>query len=153
MQDQFYQRHFPKVLQLMGAGFIFFFGLILLAMLFGVLNHLLHSDEGILLMRLIRWGGVEPHAEHYAAMISIIYVVWGLFLIKAAKHPEHNINFLDFTLFANFAHFGLMTGMAFRMPNEKIHLIGDLLLGWGILILFIIFWFPSRQYYQKMMWH
>lgn len=58
MQDQFYQRHFPKVLQLMGAGFIFFFGLILLAMLFGVLNHLLHSDEGILLMRLIRWGGV-----------------------------------------------------------------------------------------------
>lgn len=149
MQNQFYRQNLPKVIILMGAGFVFFFGIILLSMSFGVLNNLLNSDVGIFFMRLVRWGGVEPNAEHYEAMICIIYVVWGVFLLKIAKHPEQNIAFLDFTLFANIAHFGLMTGMAFLMPNEKIHLIGDLLLGWSVLILFMIFWFKSREYYIK----
>ena len=77
MQTNFYVRHFNKVTALMGLGFISFFGIVLLAMLFGWTDHLLKNELGILILRLIRWGGVEPHAEHYEAMISIIYVVWG----------------------------------------------------------------------------
>lgn len=42
-------------------------------------------------------------------------------------------------------HFGLMTAMVLVMPNEKIHLLGDLLLGWSILVLFIVFWLPTRR--------
>lgn len=145
MQTNFYARHFNKVMTLMGLGFISFFGIALFAILFGWTDHLLKNEVGIVILRLIRWGGVEPHAEHYEAMISIIYVVWGWFLLKIAKFPEKNIAFLDFTAIANIGHFGLMTVMALVMPNEKIHLLGDLLLGWSILVLFIVFWLPTRR--------
>lgn len=145
MQTNFYVRHFNKVTTLMGLGFISFFGLALLSILFGWTDDLLKNEVGILILRLTRWGGVESHAEHYEAMISIIYIVWGWFLLKVAKFPEKNIAFLDFSAIANIGHFGSMTVMAFIMPNEKIHLVGDLLLGWSILVLFILFWLPTRR--------
>lgn len=145
MQENFYVRHLPKTIMLMGLGFIGLFGTALLLMAFGLTEVLLRSEFGTLLLRLVRWGGVSSHAEHYEAMICVIYVVWGWYLFKVAPQPEKNIAFLDFTVAANIAHFGLMTMMAFVMPNEKLHLLGDILLGGSLLILFMWFWIPSRR--------
>ena len=49
---------------------------------------------------------------HVGPMIIIIYIVWGIFLLKAAKNPVAYKSFLDFTMWANLAHGLLMIPMA-----------------------------------------
>ena len=48
-------------------------------------------------------------------MISIVYIVWGFFLVAVARDPGGKKLFIDFTLAANVAHFGLM---GFRLPSS-----------------------------------
>ena len=64
-------------------------------------------------------------------MISTIYLVWGAFLWRAASQPFRHRLFIDFTVAANAAHFGLMFLQGLLMPGEHIHLAGDVLLGWA----------------------
>ncbi len=137
---------FQTLTKLMGIGFIIFFLPVLFILYTPINEQLPNHPLGVLFLRLVRWGGVHAHGAHYEAMISIIYVVWGLFLYRAAQqHPSKNILFFDFTVVANFAHYGLMTTMAFTMPNEKIHLVGDLLLGWSSLAIFTLYWYSVRR--------
>ncbi|MGV0741391.1 DUF6632 domain-containing protein [Mycolicibacterium sp. XJ870] len=68
----------------------------------GVLNWAIWND--------VRFGG--DHA-HVPPMLLLIYVVWGVFLLRAAGNPRAYSSFLDFTMWANLAHGVLMVGQAF----------------------------------------
>lgn len=78
-------------------------------------------------------------------MISTIYLVWGAFLWRAASQPFRHRLFIDFTVAANAAHFGLMFLQGLLIPGEHIHLAGDVLLGWASLLPLMLFWIPQRK--------
>jgi len=42
--------------------------------------------------------------DHVAPMLIAVYVVWSVFIIRAARDPLANKMFLDFTAWANVAH-------------------------------------------------
>jgi hypothetical protein len=67
----------------------------------GVLNWTIWND--------VRFG--SDHA-HVPPMLLLIYVVWGIFLLRAAGNPRAYTSFLDFTMWANLAHGLLMAVQA-----------------------------------------
>ena len=69
----------------------------------------------------MRWDILSKHVE---LMIEAIYLVWGIYMLKAARNPLAYISFLNFTLWANLVH-GLlmvpqafMVGMVFKMFTD-----------------------------------
>jgi hypothetical protein len=68
----------------------------------GVLNWTIWND--------VRFG--NDHA-HVPPMLLLIYVVWGVFLLRAASNPPAYSSFLDFTMWANLAHGLLMAAQVF----------------------------------------
>jgi hypothetical protein len=67
----------------------------------GALNWTIWND--------VRFG--SDHA-HVPPMLLLIYVVWGVFLLRAAGDPPAYTAFLDFTMWANLAHGVLMAAQA-----------------------------------------
>lgn len=100
------------------------------------------SDMPDLLYRMTGWGDIGDAEEQ---MISVVYVVWGFFLPAVARDPERNKLFIDFTLAANVAHFGLMGIQALVYTGEHTHLYGDVLLGFAILAVLAAVWIPTRR--------
>jgi hypothetical protein len=68
----------------------------------GVLNWTIWND--------VRFG--NEHA-HVPPMLLLIYVVWGVFLLRAASNPSAYSSFLAFTMWANLAHGLLMAAQVF----------------------------------------
>ncbi|WP_323122291.1 DUF6632 domain-containing protein [Burkholderia alba] len=134
----------PLAIRLLAAGFVVFFGAAIVVVLTGLDRTLVTRPAGRLVLRLIRWGGLDGTGAHYELMISVVYVVWGVYLWRAAANPLAHRLFLDFTVVANAAHFGLMFFQGMRMPDERIHLIGDVPLGWAGLVLMAVFWLRER---------
>lgn len=71
--------------------------------------------------RFMRWDVLSKHVE---LMIEAVYLVWGIFMLIAARKPSAYISFLSFTLWANLVH-GLlmipqafMVGMAYKMFTD-----------------------------------
>lgn len=124
-----------NVLRTVGAIFVVFFVLALL-------GSATKMTEPALLYRLVGWADPGDAEEQ---MISIVYIVWGIFLWKAAKDPLAHRLFLDFTLVANFAHFGLMAIQAVVIPGEHLHLVGDVLAGFVLLAVLAAAWVPARR--------
>jgi hypothetical protein len=60
------------------------------------------------------WNDVRCGSEHLHVppMLMVIYIVWGIFLLRAAGDPQRYTTFLSFTMWANLAHGLLMTGQA-----------------------------------------
>ena len=56
------------------------------------------------------WNDVRCGSEHMHVppMLMVIYIVWGVFLLLAARDPYRYASFLRFTAWANLAHGGLM---------------------------------------------
>jgi Family of unknown function (DUF6632) len=46
------------------------------------------------------------------AALMVIYIVWGVFLLRASRNPAAYSSFLDFTMWANLAHGVLMAVQA-----------------------------------------
>ena len=67
----------------------------------GALNWTIWND--------VRFGNEHNHVP---PMLMIIYIVWGVFLIRAARNPPAYLSFLSFTMWANLAHGVLMAGQA-----------------------------------------
>ena len=67
----------------------------------GALNWTIWND--------VRFG--HEHA-HVPPMLLLIYVVWGVFLLRAAGNPPAYLSFLNFTMWANLAHGLLMVVQA-----------------------------------------
>lgn len=129
-------RLFPIALRLLAAGFVVFFGgMVVLWALGGV-------EPGSLLYPLTRWGHDQIATE---TMLCAVYVVWGVFLWRAADDPASNRLFIDFTVVANFAHFGAMLVMAIAMGGEHTHLLGDVPLGWVSILPVAALWLPVRS--------
>ena len=122
------------VLRAIGALFVLFFVTAFIASAMKI-------STPDLLYRMLGWGSVGDAEEQ---MISIVYIVWGLFLWVAARDPLRNRLFIDFTLVANLAHFGLMGIQSFTY-GEHTHLYGDVLLGFLILAALASAWLPVRR--------
>jgi hypothetical protein len=103
-------------LELKGLKFFLnVFGLISIA-LFGTLFLLTSFDAPVMqeggALRFLRWDILSKHVE---LMIEIVYLVWGIFMLIAARNPLSYLSFLQFTLWANLAHGLLMIPQAFMV--------------------------------------
>jgi FtsH-binding integral membrane protein len=60
------------------------------------------------------WNDVRCGSEHLHVppMLMVIYIVWGIFLLRAAGDPRGYDSFLNFTMWANLAHGALMAVQA-----------------------------------------
>lgn len=95
-----------------------------------------------LLARLFDW---DVNADATAVMLSTVYVVWAMFLFRAARAPlEHGL-FLDFNLMANSAHFAAMLIMALTIPDEHRHAVGVFILGLISNVPLAACWLPVRR--------
>jgi len=56
---------------------------------------------------------------HVGPMIFVIYLVWAVYLFKAANNPFKYQTFLDFTVWSNLAHGVIMIPLAFS--NSMYH--------------------------------
>lgn len=66
------------------------------------------------------WNDVRCGSEHLHVppMLLVIYIVWGVFLLRAAGDPRGYESFLNFTMWANLVH-GLL--MAVQAGTEIEH--------------------------------
>jgi len=71
------------------------------------------------------WGWTPPQPE-YEQMIMGIYVVLGIFLVRAAKDPMANASLIWFTIWSSIVHGGIMLVQAINDGTEKANLIGDI---------------------------
>ncbi|MGP3919010.1 DUF6632 domain-containing protein [Nonomuraea sp. 10N515B] len=60
------------------------------------------------------WNDISSGHEHahVPPMLFTIYIVWGVFLLAAARNPLAHRSFLSFTMWANLAHALLMVAQA-----------------------------------------
>src|SRR5436190_23635756 len=94
-------------------------------LLFGGLFLLTSIDAPIMqeggALRFLRWDVLSKHVE---LMIEIVYLVWGIFMLIAARKPLAYLSFLNFTLWANLAHGllmipqAMMVGMMYKMYTD-----------------------------------
>ena len=61
-----------------------------------------------------------------APMLLTIYVVWSIFIIRAARDPMANKMFLEFTAWANIAHGISMVPHAIMTPEYHVKLFTDI---------------------------
>lgn len=127
-------RAVSSALRLVGAIFIVFF-------IFAFFASVTKMTEPALLYRMLGWGSPGDAEEQ---MISIVYVVMGVFMVLAAKDPLKNRLFIDFTVVANIAHFGLMGVQSLTMAGEHTHLYGDVLIGFIVIAIVAVPWLQVR---------
>jgi hypothetical protein len=68
----------------------------------------------------------EPRQAEYEQMIVGVYVVLGLFLLRASRDPLRHLSLIWFTAWSSLVHGGVMLVHALRDPVEKANLIGDI---------------------------
>lgn len=72
-------------------------------------------------LRFMRWDVLSKHVE---LMLEAVYLVWGVFMLKAAHKPMAYLSFLGFTLWANLVHGllmipqAMMVGMMYKMGTD-----------------------------------
>ena len=94
-------------------------------LLFGGLFLLTSFDTPIMqeggALRFMRWDVLSKHVE---LMLEAVYLVWGVFMLKAARKPMGYLSFLNFTLWANLVHGlvmipqAMMVGMIYKMGTD-----------------------------------
>ena len=94
-------------------------------LLFGGLFSLTSFDAPIMqdggALRFMRWDILSKHVE---LMLEAVYLVWGVFMLMAARKPLAYVSFLNFTLWANLVHGllmvpqAMMVGMMFKMFTD-----------------------------------
>jgi len=69
------------------------------------------------------WDSIE---DRVAQMLLAVYVVWSIFIIRAARDPVANKTFIDFTVWANIAHGLSMIPHALMGPEYRMKLLTDI---------------------------
>ena len=64
--------------------------------------------------------------DHVAPMLFVVYIVWSIFIIRAARDPLANRMFLDFTAWANLAHGLSMVPHALMTPEYHVKFLTDI---------------------------
>ena len=72
------------------------------------------------------WHQGSPASSDYFMMIAGVYIVLGVFMIRAARDPLANASLIWFVVWSNMAHALVMTWEAFRTPMMMGHLVGDI---------------------------
>jgi hypothetical protein len=75
----------------------------------GLFMHAPILDKG----GVLNWTVWDDMSDHVPLMITVIYFVWSVFLIRASRNPSAYASFLDFTMWANLAHGLIMVPQAF----------------------------------------
>lgn len=66
----------------------------------GLFFHMPAFDKG----GVLNWTVWDDMSDHAPLMITVIYFVWSIFLIRSSRNPRAYASFLDFTMWANLAH-------------------------------------------------
>jgi hypothetical protein len=74
----------------------------------------------------LHWTVWGPLSDHVAPMLLAVYVVWSVYIIKAARDPIANALFLEFTAWANVAHGIVMIPHALMAPEYTIKFVTDI---------------------------
>jgi hypothetical protein len=67
--------------------------------------------------RPMHWVIWDRLTDHVGPMLFVIYMVWSIYLIRAAADPLKHQSFLDFTMWANLAHGLLMVPYSLTEPE------------------------------------
>ena len=87
----------------------------------------------------LRW---KPFAKDVELMLEIVYLVWGVFMVRAATNPMKYLSFIDFTALANAAHGILMVIQTFVAANQWHKLYTDDAL--TLILAGLLFWLRPR---------
>lgn len=71
------------------------------------------------------WHQGAPHASHYFPMIAAVYLVLGIFLIRASRDPSRHVSLIWFAIWSSAAHAAVMAVQAMGDPMQRGHLLGD----------------------------
>lgn len=122
-------------LRAVGGTFIAFF-------IFAFIGSVTQMTEPHFLYEMLGWSSPGDPEEQ---MMAAIYVVWGVFLWRAASDSSSHPLFIEFSIAGNAAHFAMMLVQAIAMRGEHSHLHGDVLL-WGLLVLLLALpWWSARR--------
>ncbi len=99
------RRALKLFLQVYGTLSIMLFG----GLSLGLFLHAPILDQG----GALNWAVWDHMSDHVPLMITTIYFVWSIFLIRASRNPGAYASFLDFTMWANLAHGLIMIPQAF----------------------------------------
>ena len=80
----------------------------------------------------------------YLYMLGMLYLAFGILLIKGAKDPRRNIALFDWGILSSVLHGGIMIFQSFYYPNEHAHLWADVPMLFGIAFV-MWFWYPDRK--------
>lgn len=72
------------------------------------------------------WMSWDRVTGHVAPMLFAVYIVWSIFLLRAARNPLAHTMFLDFTVWANVAHAISMVPHALASPEYHIKFLTDI---------------------------
>jgi len=79
----------------------------------------------------------EPRQPEYEQMIIGIYVVLGIFMIRAAKNPAQHLSLIWFVIWSSLVHGLIMLVQALRDPVETPNLYGDIP---ALLLVAVVLW-------------
>lgn len=74
----------------------------------------------------LHWVIWDRVTDHVAPMLFAIYLVWAVYLWRAAQDPASHATFLDFTQWANLAHVAIMVPSALTDPMYHSKLLTDI---------------------------
>lgn len=77
---------------------------------------------------------------YYLQMITGVYAVLGVYLIRAAKDPGANRSLISFTIWSSVVHAGIMAAQALSDKMERGHLIGDVP---ALILVAVVLWYLS----------
>ena len=87
----------------------------------------------------LRW---KPFSKHVELMLEIVYLVWGIFMLRAATDPRRYLSFIDFTVWANAAHGILMVIQTFVLGDQWHKLFTDD--AFTLILAGLLFWLRPR---------
>ena len=110
-------RYLAVVLRVFGALIV---GLFATLFVLTAVDSPLMQDGGALAW--LRW---RPFSKHVELMLEIVYLVWGIFMLRASADPRRYLSFIDFTALANAAHGVLMVVQTFVLADQWHKLFTD----------------------------
>jgi hypothetical protein len=111
-------RNLQVFLSVYGIMTIAIFGLLCMAFLFKIPAF---NPGGSL-----HWMIWDDLYGHVAPMLVVIYMVWGVYYLVAAKDPVKHLSFLNFSMWANLFHGLLMIPMALNQSMYHTKFLTDI---------------------------
>ena len=79
----------------------------------------------------------EPRQPEYEQMIIGVYIVLGIFMIRAARNPSEHLSLIRFAIWSSLVHGLIMLVQALRDSTETPNLYGDIP---ALLLVAVVLW-------------